>query len=139
MVSQLAGTRRKFLTICKINHVQPFGAGKIPKLRIPQVDCLGGMAAMWKVSISSAKGTTQCFCAYRWNMIHCAVVAMLSWLSLRAESLERTASSVYAMFAGGGVDERVRERERGWKSDGVESPDRGELGGDCEEGRWRYL
>ena len=30
-------------------------------------------------------------------MIHCAAVAMLSWVSLRADSLARTASSVYAM------------------------------------------
>jgi len=39
---------------------------------------------------------------YRWNMIHCAVVAMLSWLSLSADSLESTASSVYAIFFFGG-------------------------------------
>lgn len=32
--------------------------------------------------------------AYRWNIIHWAVVAMLSWLSLSADSFESTASSV---------------------------------------------
>ncbi len=34
-------------------------------------------------------------CTYRWNIIHCAAVAMLSWLSLSAESRDITASSVY--------------------------------------------
>lgn len=34
---------------------------------------------------------------YLWNIIHCAAVAILSWLSLRAESLAKTASSLYAM------------------------------------------
>lgn len=32
-------------------------------------------------------------------MIHWAVVAMLSWLSFKADSLERTASSLYAIVA----------------------------------------
>lgn len=36
--------------------------------------------------------------AYLWNMIHCAAVAMLSWLSLRADSFASTASSLYAIL-----------------------------------------
>jgi len=47
-------------------------------------------------------------------MIHWAVVAMLSWLSFKADSLERTASSLYAMVAdrgGCGVGNAMRPTE----------------------------
>lgn len=34
---------------------------------------------------------------YRWNMTHCATVTMLSCVSLSADNLARTPSSVYAI------------------------------------------
>jgi hypothetical protein len=47
-------------------------------------------------------------------MIHCAAVAMLSWLSFKAESLASTASSLYAMFTLSGLSlSRVQPSEIG--------------------------
>lgn len=50
------------------------------------IEMVSGRQTKYKTSIRMG--------AYRWNMIHCAVVAMLSWLSFSADSLESTASSV---------------------------------------------
>ena len=50
-----------------------------------------------KVKSADARKSQEKLHTYRWNMIHCATVTMLSWVSLSAESLARTPSSVYAM------------------------------------------
>jgi hypothetical protein len=54
-------------------------------------------------------------------MIHCAVVAMLSWLSFSADSFESTASSVYAMS--GGMRQKLENRNTQPKDE----PDQTEL------------
>lgn len=51
---------------------------------------------VWSDVVSEHRST--CESTYLWNIIHCAAVAILSWLSLRADSRARTESSVYAMF-----------------------------------------
>ena len=47
--------------------------------------------------VSSKVPSRRLAVAYRWNIIHCATVTMLSWVSLSADSFARTASSEYAI------------------------------------------
>jgi hypothetical protein len=67
------------LTVGKIDHVEPLRAREIFELGQPQVDCLGCMSSAMLVSCrqTNCRIVSQ-MGAYRWNMIHCAVVAMLS-------------------------------------------------------------
>jgi hypothetical protein len=91
------------LTICKIDQIETLGAGRVFKSLQPQLDGAVGMATTskkgqrmvpFKLRALCVSVVCVSVCAYRWNIIHCAAVAMLSWLSLRADSFASTASGV---------------------------------------------
>ena len=86
----------KKLTVGKIHHVKTLGAVGIPEALQPELCSTIGMSPV----CCGEKDTNAVVVAgtYLWNMTHWATVTMLSWVSLRAESFAKTASSLYAIL-----------------------------------------
>lgn len=80
----------------EVDEIETFvGAGVLEALK-PQCRCLIGMSPRKDVRLAVDKQVVN-EAVYRWNMTHCATVTMLSCVSLSADNLARTPSSVYAI------------------------------------------
>ena len=88
---------RDKLTICKVDQVESLIAPRVFQALEPELAssvCMSPVCAVRMIKQRDLDGSKP----YLWNMTHWATVTMLSWVSLRAESFARTASSVYAIL-----------------------------------------